>query len=95
VVASSTGGRTYDPCSLRVALLARHHLARCAARPVLRRRHLRVLEGKDWIRVPTIIYATMLFTNVVIILFEERPRVRGTQLCDGVWVQPGGSSSWS
>ena len=29
-------------------------------------------KGRDWIRLPTIIYSTMLFTNVVIILFEER-----------------------
>ena len=28
-------------------------------------------KGRDWIRLPSIIYATMLFTNVVIILFEE------------------------
>jgi len=27
--------------------------------------------GRDWIRLPTVIYATMLFTNVVIILSEE------------------------
>ena len=27
---------------------------------------------QDWIRLPTIIYATILFTNVVIILFEEK-----------------------
>ena len=29
-------------------------------------------KGRDWIRIPTIIYATMLFTNVVTILFEEK-----------------------
>jgi hypothetical protein len=28
-------------------------------------------KGRDWIRLPTIIYATMLFTNVVMILSEE------------------------
>jgi hypothetical protein len=28
-------------------------------------------KGRDWIRLPSIIYATMLFTNVFIILFEE------------------------
>lgn len=28
--------------------------------------------GKDWIRLPSIIYSAMLFTNVVIILGEER-----------------------
>lgn len=29
-------------------------------------------KGRDWIRLPTIIHSTMLFTNVVIILFEEK-----------------------
>ena len=28
-------------------------------------------KGRDWIRLPSVIYSTMLFTNVVIILFEE------------------------
>lgn len=28
-------------------------------------------KGRDWIRTPALLYATMLFTNVVIILFEE------------------------
>jgi hypothetical protein len=28
-------------------------------------------KGRDWIRLPSIIYATMLFTNVVMILSEE------------------------
>ncbi len=28
-------------------------------------------KGRDWIRLPTIIYATMLFTNVVMIMSEE------------------------
>jgi hypothetical protein len=27
--------------------------------------------GRDWIRLPTIIYSTMLFTNVVMIMSEE------------------------
>jgi hypothetical protein len=30
------------------------------------------LTGKDWIRLPSIMYSAMLFTNVVIILGEER-----------------------
>ncbi|MDD4553282.1 MAG: emopamil-binding family protein [Bacteroidales bacterium] len=29
------------------------------------------IRGKDWIRIPTIIYSTMLFTNVFIIMSEE------------------------
>jgi hypothetical protein len=28
-------------------------------------------KGRDWIRLPTIIYATMLFTNVAMIMSEE------------------------
>ena len=29
------------------------------------------IKGKDWIRIPTIIYSSILFTNVFIILSEE------------------------
>jgi hypothetical protein len=29
------------------------------------------IKGKDWIRIPTIIISSILFTNVFIILFEE------------------------
>ena len=29
-------------------------------------------RGRDWIRIPSVIYASMLFTNVLIILGEER-----------------------
>ncbi len=28
-------------------------------------------KGREWIRIPALLYAAMLFTNVVIILFEE------------------------
>jgi hypothetical protein len=35
-------------------------------------------KGRDWIRVPTIIYATMLFTNVVLIMSEEAWGVNAT-----------------
>jgi len=67
-------GRTYDPLLvarppfwratiwLDVLLFGPYYIAAIYA----------FWKGKDWIRLPTIIYATMLFTNVVIILFEER-----------------------
>ncbi len=29
------------------------------------------VKGREWIRLPSLLYGTMLFTNVVIILFEE------------------------
>jgi hypothetical protein len=29
------------------------------------------IKGRDWIKIPAIIWAAMLFTNVVVILFEE------------------------
>ena len=67
-------GRTYDPLLmarppfwratiwLDVLLFGPYYIAAIYA----------FWRGKDWIRLPTIIYATMLFTNVVIILFEEK-----------------------
>ena len=55
-------GRTYDPL-----LVARPPFWRATIAAIYA-----FWKGKDWIRLPTIIYATMLFTNVVIILFEER-----------------------
>jgi hypothetical protein len=30
------------------------------------------IKGKDWIRLPSLLYSAMLFTNVLIILGEER-----------------------
>jgi len=35
-------------------------------------------RGRDWIRIPSIIWATMLFTNVFIILFDELAGVTAT-----------------
>ena len=29
------------------------------------------VKGKDWIRLPSIIWASIMFTNVFIILFDE------------------------
>lgn len=29
------------------------------------------MKGKEWIRIPSIVYASMLLTNVIIILWEE------------------------
>jgi hypothetical protein len=35
-------------------------------------------KGREWIRLPSIIWATMLFTNVFIILFDELKGVHAT-----------------
>jgi hypothetical protein len=35
-------------------------------------------RGRDWIRLPSVIWATMLFTNVFIILFDELHGVNAT-----------------
>jgi len=35
-------------------------------------------RGREWIRIPSIIWATMLFTNVFIILFDELLGVHAT-----------------
>jgi hypothetical protein len=35
-------------------------------------------RGRDWIRIPSIVWASMLFTNVVIILFDELRGVHAT-----------------
>jgi len=35
-------------------------------------------KGRDWIRLPSVIWATMLFTNVFIILFDELKGVHAT-----------------
>lgn len=34
--------------------------------------------GREWIRIPSIVWATMLFTNVFIILFDELKGVHAT-----------------
>jgi hypothetical protein len=36
------------------------------------------VRGRDWIRVPTIIWGSMMLTNVVIILFDELRGVHAT-----------------
>ncbi len=36
------------------------------------------VRGRDWIRLPAVIWATMLFTNVFIILFDELLGVHAT-----------------
>jgi len=35
-------------------------------------------RGRDWIRLPSIVWASMLFTNVVIILFDELRGIHAT-----------------
>jgi hypothetical protein len=35
-------------------------------------------RGRDWIRIPSIIWASMMFTNVLIILFDELLGVHAT-----------------
>jgi hypothetical protein len=35
-------------------------------------------RGRDWIRIPSIVWASMMFTNVVIILFDELWGVHAT-----------------
>jgi hypothetical protein len=42
------------------------------------------LKGKAWIRIPSIIYGSMIITNVLIILMEER--YGSTPAPDFVWV---------
>ncbi len=36
------------------------------------------VRGRDWIRVPAIVWASMLFTNVFIILFDELKGIHAT-----------------
>ena len=35
-------------------------------------------RGRDWIRLPSVIWSSMLFTNVVIILFDELKGIHAT-----------------
>ncbi len=35
-------------------------------------------RGRDWIRIPSVVWASMLFTNVVIILFDELRGIHAT-----------------
>ncbi len=49
------------------------------------------IKGKNWIRIPSIIYSCVLFTNVFIILFEEifgsypSPNIGMVFLANGLW----------
>ncbi len=49
------------------------------------------IKGKNWIRIPSIIYSCILFTNVFIILFEEvfgsypSPNISMVFLANGLW----------
>jgi hypothetical protein len=36
------------------------------------------VRGRDWIRLPSVVWASMLFTNVVIILFDELKGIHAT-----------------
>src|SRR5512138_3859956 len=36
------------------------------------------VRGRDWIRIPAVIWASMLFTNVFIILFDELKGIHAT-----------------
>jgi hypothetical protein len=35
-------------------------------------------RGRDWIRIPSVVWASMLFTNVAIILFDELKGIHAT-----------------
>lgn len=49
------------------------------------------IKGKNWIRIPSIIYGTMLFTNVVIILGEE---IWGVHSTDDVGMVLFANAAW-
>lgn len=49
------------------------------------------VKGKAWIRLPSIIYAAMLFTNVVIILSEE---LFGPHAAPQAWVVLADNAPW-
>ena len=49
------------------------------------------LRGRDWIRLPSVIWATMLFTNVFIILFDE---LRGIHATPSPGVVVAANASW-
>lgn len=48
-------------------------------------------KGKEWIRIPSIIYASVMMTNVTIILFEETV---GKYASDSLWAVYGANASW-
>jgi emopamil binding protein len=49
-------------------------------------------RGRDWIRIPSVMWATMMFTNVFIILFDELKGVHATPApaaviaANGAWI---------
>jgi hypothetical protein len=48
-------------------------------------------KGKDWIRIPSVMWASIMMTNVTIILFEE---VKGTYASDSLGMVFGANASW-
>jgi hypothetical protein len=48
-------------------------------------------RGRDWIRLPSVIWAAMLFTNVVIILFDE---LRGAHATPHPGVVVAANAAW-
>jgi len=48
-------------------------------------------KGKDWIRIPSIVYASMLLTNVTIILWEE---ILGSHASDQVGMVLFANAAW-
>jgi hypothetical protein len=48
-------------------------------------------RGRDWIRIPSIIWASVLFTNVFIILFDE---LKGTHATPHPIVVVGANAAW-
>lgn len=49
-------------------------------------------KGRDWIRIPSVIWASMLFTNVFIILFDEW---RGAHASPAPWVVTAANAAWA
>ncbi|HEU4384698.1 MAG TPA: emopamil-binding family protein [Anaeromyxobacteraceae bacterium] len=47
--------------------------------------------GREWIRLPSVIWAAMLFTNVFIIVFDE---LWGIHATPHPWVVVGANASW-
>jgi hypothetical protein len=48
-------------------------------------------RGRDWIRLPSVIWASMLFTNVFIILFDE---LKGIHATPAPWVVVAANAPW-
>jgi len=49
------------------------------------------IKGKEWIRIPAIVYASVMITNVTIILFEE---VSGEYASDSLGIVLLANASW-